>query len=127
MSKVIKGMAYALCVFIAVWFVASWVDVVANNDKPSPQHSEYNMFVLGTKQEQEDVEETGTCGSPLLTTTDIRFGSIYEVTDNSVIFETDEGQLYETFVGNPQDFHTDRYYCLFFEGEEIVKCWEEHW
>lgn len=129
MGKIAKGILYTVCICIAVWFMISWVDIVADNNLPNPTHSKHNMFVLFTeeKQEQESIEEEGNCGNPLLTTTDIRFGSIYQITDNSVIFETDEGQLYETYVGNPQDFHRDRYYCLFFESDIIVKCWEEHW
>lgn len=126
MRKVLKGIGYTVCVCLLVWFIASWVDVIADNSTQNPTHSKYNLFVLMTQQEEKE-ELAGACGNPLQTTDNIRFGTIYEVTDNSVVFETDEGQLYETYVGNPQDFHADRYYCLFFQGDEIVKCWEEHW
>lgn len=126
MSKVVKGIVYTVSILTLVWFIASWADVVADNTEPNPQHSEYNMFVLMTQDKQEE-EYIGTCGNPLEGTSDIRFGCVYEITDNSIIFQTDEGDLYETYVGNPQEFSADRYYCLFFQGDEIFKAWEERW
>ena len=32
-------------IFIA-WFVFSWADIVSDNNKPNPQHSDINMFEL---------------------------------------------------------------------------------
>lgn len=39
------AMSIASILFI-VWFVASWVDVIADNTSPNPVHSEYNLFVM---------------------------------------------------------------------------------
>ena len=45
MKSVIKGIIYAVSVLFIAWFILSWVDIVADNIKPNPQHSEYNMLL----------------------------------------------------------------------------------
>ena len=47
--KVLKYIGGGLCAVLLLWILMSWVDIVADNCKPNPQHSEYNMFVLMTK------------------------------------------------------------------------------
>lgn len=128
MKKVVKGIIYTVSVLFIAWFVLSWADIVADNTKPNPQHSEYNMFVIMTREaEQEKEEPVGMCGNPLEGTDRITFGTVYEITENSVIFETIEGELYETYVGYPSEFEKEGFYCLFFWGDEIVKAFVERW
>ena len=50
MMKIIgKAITTLLCVvsiLFSIWFVWSWVDIVADNCSPNPIHSEYNLFVM---------------------------------------------------------------------------------
>lgn len=46
MKKFITGLMCALSILFWLWFVASWIDIVADNCEPNPVHSEYNLFVL---------------------------------------------------------------------------------
>lgn len=46
MKKFITGLMCALSILFCLWFVASWIDIVADNCEPNPVHSEYNLFVL---------------------------------------------------------------------------------
>lgn len=124
MKKMFKSIVYIVSILFIAWFFLSWLDIVADNTQPNPQHSEYNLFVVMTKQEEE-IE--GACGNPLDGTTSIRFGVISEVKADSIVFLMDEGDLQEVEVGNTADFDVDRYYCLFYQGDEVFKAWEEHW
>mgnify|MGYP006978909893 FL=1 len=49
MIKVFKVIGCGLCIVFMVWLLLSWVDIVADNSTPNPHHSEYNAFVLMTK------------------------------------------------------------------------------
>ena len=110
---------------LMVWFMASFADIIADNNKPNPTHHKYNAFVLLTNAF--DNEDTASCGNPLDGTTHIAFGSVYAICEDSIIFITDDGNLYEAFVGEPQEYDTNGYYCLFFQGEQIFKTWKEVW
>lgn len=67
------------------------------------------------------------CGNPLEGTDRITFGTVYEITDNSVTFEIIKSKLYETYIGYPSEFEEEGFYCLFFWGDEIVKAFVERW
>lgn len=122
MKKLAKVIVSIIMVLFCVWFMLSWIDVVADDT----HHHKYNMFVLMVQEKQEE-EYTGACGNPLDGTTKVGFGIINEIKENTVVFLMDEGELIEVEVGDPQDFNPDRYYCLFFQGDEVFKAWEEHW
>lgn len=47
--RLIGRIGCGFCAAVLLWAFISWVDIVADNCKPNPQHSEYNMFVLMTK------------------------------------------------------------------------------
>jgi hypothetical protein len=47
MEKLSLILAGICCAFL-LWVGVSWVDVIADNNKPAPRHSEYNFFVLFT-------------------------------------------------------------------------------
>lgn len=47
--KVLKYIGGGLCAVLLLWILVSWADIVADNSRSNPQHSEYNMFVLMTK------------------------------------------------------------------------------
>ena len=49
MLKAFKAIGYGLCIVFMAWLLLSWVDIVADNSTPNPHHSEYNAFVLMTK------------------------------------------------------------------------------
>ena len=124
------GNIYIIAVIIMViWLVVSWVDIIADNDKPNPSHSKYNAFVLLTEEFPETVQEPAEagCGNPLTYTDAIRFGTVYAKTEHSVIFEVEDGNLYEVLVGNPLHFHEEGFYCLFFDNNKITKVWTEVW
>lgn len=47
--RLISRIGCGLCAAALLWAFISWCDIVADNCKPNPQHSEYNLFVLMTK------------------------------------------------------------------------------
>lgn len=38
----------ALSLVFILWVGISWVDVITDNNRPAPRHSEYNFFVVLT-------------------------------------------------------------------------------
>ena len=50
--KVLDGIWYTFSICLILWIVLSWFDVIADNHTMNPQHSQYNMFVLMTKDIQ---------------------------------------------------------------------------
>ena len=126
MKKTIKIIVYTVCVALMLWFFLSWCDIVADNTKPNPVHHPYNIFVLMTQEQEEEVSD-GMCGDPVSASTDIKCGVIYSIDGNYITFETDDGNLWAVEVGDPNEFDVNRYYCLFFQGEEIVKAFCEVW
>ena len=49
MKKVITAIAMTLATLMIVYFVASWIDIVADNDSQNPEHHEYNLFVVAAE------------------------------------------------------------------------------
>ena len=48
-----KTLTYALCVIpflLTLWFACSWLDIVSDNCKPNPTHSENNFFIVTTEK-----------------------------------------------------------------------------
>lgn len=131
--KVVLGVCYAV---VIIWFIASWVDIVADNSEPNPQHSEYNAFVLMTKQEEEPAEVDGMCGSPLTDRTRLATAVITRIDGNTLTLVTlEDGEEWTVEVGYGENFSTDDYLCVFFDNmgtesiydDEIVKLWKEVW
>lgn len=129
MKKNLGNMLVTAGIVMMVWLAVSWVDIIADNDRPNPTHSKYNAFVLLIEAFPETTEESveAGCGNPLTYIDAIKFGTVYAKTENSIIFEVEDGNLYEVTVGNPLHFHEDKFYCLFFEGDRITKAWTEVW
>lgn len=49
MKKIGKAIEIIICtvsIAFLLWGFVSWVDIIADNTQPNPQHSEYNMFVM---------------------------------------------------------------------------------
>ena len=126
MKKIIKITVYTISVALALWFFLSWCDIVADNSEPNPVHHPYNVFVLMVQDKQEE-EVHGMCGDPVAASSEIKCGVIYSINGNYITFETDDGNLWTAEVGDPNEFDVNRYYCLFFQGEEIVKAFCEVW
>ena len=124
--KVIKVLFYTISIGLILWFVLSWCDIVADNTAPNPVHHPYNAFVLMTKEKQEENAD-GMCGDPMSTTSDVKCGTIYSIDGNYITFLTEDGNLWTAEVGNPAEFDVNRYYCLFFQGDVIVKAFSEVW
>lgn len=119
MKNAIKGIIYTVSALFIVWFILSWTDVVTDNTERKPQHNEHNMFVIMTQ------ESVSKCDKSLEGTNRVTFGTVYQTTNNSVIFETTEGELYEVYVDYPDEFEGTELYCLVFQGDEIVKVFVE--
>lgn len=64
MIKAVKVTVYAVCTMFMLWFLLSWVDVIAHNVAETPQFNKYNAFVLLTQQE-EMKSSAEMAGSPL--------------------------------------------------------------
>lgn len=39
-----KKIFTVVSVIFFIWFALSWIDVIADNDMPNPQHSKYNLI-----------------------------------------------------------------------------------
>lgn len=46
MKKALKALALFILFVLVVWFVVSFVDIVADNSMPNPIHHPLNLFVL---------------------------------------------------------------------------------
>lgn len=44
-----------VCAFL-IWFTVSWVDIIADNTAPDPQHLDFNLFVLITNTWEESTK-----------------------------------------------------------------------
>ena len=44
--KVLKHIGGGLYAVLLLWIALSWADIVADNNYPNPQHSEYNFFTV---------------------------------------------------------------------------------
>lgn len=44
--KALKYIGCGLCAAFLFWVLISWVDIVADNNNPTPQHSNQNFFVI---------------------------------------------------------------------------------
>lgn len=134
--KVLLGVCYAV---VIAWLIASWVDIVADNCEPNPQHSKYNAFVLMTQQEEkteEPAEIEGSCGSPLTDRTRLATAIITNIDGNTLTLVTlEDGEEWTVEVGYGENFSTDDYLCVFFDtmgtesiyDDEIAKLWKEVW
>lgn len=127
MKKIIKVAFYSVVILFAAWFILSWGDIVADNSTPNPVHHPYNLFVLMTKEDEATEELNGMCGDPVSASSNIQCAAIYSIEGNIITFETEDGNLWAAEVGDPNEFDVNRYYCLFFQGEEIVKAFCEVW
>ena len=126
MKKTIKIIVYTICIALMLWFFLSWCDIVADNSKPNPEHHPYNIFVLMTEKQEEEVLD-GMCGDPISASTDIQCATIYAIDGNFITFELEDGNLYMVEVGDANEFDVNRYYCLFFQEDAIVKAFCEVW
>lgn len=130
MKKFLGNVIIVISIATILWIALSWGDIIMDNDAPNPVHHKYNAFTLLTEvfplDEEPQPAEAG-CGNPLTHVDNICFGTVYAKTEYSVIFEVEDGNLYEVRVGNPLHFHENAFYCLFFEGDRITKAWVEVW
>lgn len=46
MMKWFGRIVVMLEVVFLLWLFVSWVDIIADNTQPNPQHSQYNAFVM---------------------------------------------------------------------------------
>ena len=56
MKKVITAIAMTLATLMLIYFVASWIDIVADNDSQNPKHHKYNLFVVAAEMAHEKYE-----------------------------------------------------------------------
>lgn len=156
MKKIAKGIMYVVSIALIAWFVLSWVDIIADNTKPNPHHSKYNMFVVLFSDDKEDeipdwdslvpieykeepVENTeGQCGSPLTDRTRLATAIITSIDSDSstlTLYTIEDGNEWTVEVGYSDNFDVDDYLCVFFDtmeteniyDDEIVKLWVEVW
>lgn len=53
MMKWFSRIMVTLEVLFLLWLFVSWVDIIADNTQPNPQHSQYNAFVILTENFEE--------------------------------------------------------------------------
>lgn len=126
-------------ILFLLWFIASWVDIVADNTAPNPQHGDWNLFVILFQEEaSEEVEEIpAMCGNPVNAYTRITCGWITSINydENILTLEDEDGEIWVVEVGNAQEFSEQGYYCIFFDtmgtadkyDDEVVKLFVERW
>lgn len=44
--RVLRYIGGGLYAALLLWIALSWADIVADNNYPNPQHSEYNFFTV---------------------------------------------------------------------------------
>lgn len=62
MKKMIERVFCVAMVCMMVWFVASWIDIVADNTKPNPYHHDWNAFCLFSDWENSEEAEARHAG-----------------------------------------------------------------
>lgn len=45
-KEAIANIMAIISIALFVWFVASWIDIVADNHKANPTHSEWNLITM---------------------------------------------------------------------------------
>jgi hypothetical protein len=48
-SEKISNLLVCISFVFIFWVFVSWVDVIADNNQPAPEHSKYNFFVVITE------------------------------------------------------------------------------
>lgn len=43
-AKIIGTTSKAVLIALCAWLLLSWIDIAADNTKPKPVHSDYNIF-----------------------------------------------------------------------------------
>ena len=107
------------------WVFASYVDIVSHNNEPNPQYQEWNFFTKAFSNERKQEQVEGKCGDFSESNFEIKYAEIYSVSHNSVIFETEDGNLWEVTPESTNEYDINKFYCLFFDGDEIVKIFQE--
>lgn len=135
--KVLKGIATTIFFAVMIWVAASYIDIVADNTRPNPEHHPYNAFVLltGWQDKDEEVERDGQCGNPIQPYVRIACGWIIDKDGDLLTIEDEDGNIWEVEVGYGENFEVDEYLCIFFDkmdtdnikDDEIVKLWKEVW
>jgi hypothetical protein len=46
MAKILRNICCLISVLLIIWFVMSWMDIVADNCFPNPVHHPWNMFMM---------------------------------------------------------------------------------
>lgn len=138
MKKLMKSIICVILVVLAVWFVASWIDIVADNTQPNPQHSKYNMFVLMTsgKEEEEEIEIDEEWNNLMNDNTRLASAIIDNINDDVLtIITAEDDREWVVEVVDGDSFSEDDYLCVFFntmgtdnvEDDEIMKLYVERW
>lgn len=137
MKKTLFNIFVALSVAFSVWFVASWIDIVADNCKPNPQHGDWNMFVMMVDAFDKEEEEVGTVEVPTIYGNRVAWAEVESIDyKNSIVSFVDEnGEVWTAEVNNPAEFDKNRFYEVHFDtkgtndiyDDEILKVFCEVW
>lgn len=130
-----KSTICAIFVLLAIWSVFSWVDIVADNTQPNPQHSKYNLFVLmASDKEKPEMDEEW---DNLMTDHTRLASAIIDNIDGDVltIITAEDDREWVVEVVDGDSFSEDDYLCVFFntigtenvEDDEIMKLYVEKW
>ena len=135
-GNTLLNIAAVLGFLVGIWFVASWVDIVADNCEPNPVHAKWNMFCLGTGYGQEEViEEPAESEYNTYDGLRVEWAECINIEGNMVTFQTYDGNAWTAEVGDPTEFSYDRFYSLYFDtmdtadiyDDEILKVFVEIW
>lgn len=107
MKNIIKGIVSIIIVCLLVWCVWSWHNIITTNTPTNDREpSQYNLFVLLTQQDEEVDSERKECAY------------IECVTEDSVLFCTTDGELWELRVAEPADWNISEDYVITFDTME---------
>lgn len=107
------------------WVFASYVDIVSHNNEPNPQYQEWNFFTKAFPNEDKQEQVEAKCGDFSESNFQIRYAEIYSISQNEIVFVTDDGNLWAVAPASIDDYDANGFYCLFFDDEEIVKIFRE--
>lgn len=118
MKKTLFNVFVTLSVALSIWFVASWIDIVADNCKPNPQHGKWNMFVLSVDAFEEE-EEVGTVEVPTIYGNRVAWAEVESIDyEKSLVSFVDEsGEIWTAEVGNAAEFDPNCFYEIHFDTQ----------
>lgn len=114
MKNIIKGIVSVIMVCLLVWCVWSWHNIITTNAPTNDREpSKYNLFVLLTQQDEEVDSERKD------------YAYVECVTEDSVLFCTTDGELWELRVADTNGWHIQEDYVITFNTHNTESIYDD--